>query len=317
MGQAVFRNILGGGLAQGLTGTSCGSRRWLRERARPSQIAKKIYTLDNPETSKNWPPLDLVGNPINGKYCRDIIHALNVQEMERMRALRPFPMPEVRPGDLVEVKYELSRSQQTFAVFQGFCVEVRNKMLSSSFILKNTYDGVAVEQLVPRYSPRVLGVRILQALMPRTPRVDPRPINRNYRYHYQNFARGKYSWGKRLHWRFHTPMRPGIMSLEPRIRRELANLRQRYRMQRAEARLPPYIYPGPYHIHRRQTREIKAERYRRMLVYAWDERQQRALKKRRLREKHAWGRYRIEKEPKITALSDLPSYHPLKQNLPK
>ena len=28
-----------------------------------------------------------------------------------------------------------------------------------------------------------------------------------------------------------------------------------------------------YHITRRQTREISAERYRRMLIYAWDERQ--------------------------------------------
>lgn len=29
-----------------------------------------------------------------------------------------------------------------------------------------------------------------------------------------------------------------------------------------QAKLPPYIFPGPYHITRRQTREISAERYR-------------------------------------------------------
>ena len=29
-------------------------------------------------------------------------------------------------------------------------------------------------------------------------------------------------------------------------------------------------------------------------------------------EKHKWGRYKIDKEPRITALSDLPDYHPLK-----
>jgi len=234
-----------------------------------------------------------------------------------MRQQRPFPMPKVRLGDMIEVKYELSRSQQTFAVFQGFCVEVRNKWLNSAFVLKNTYDGVGVEQLVPRYSPRVLNVRVVHSLQPRSPRLDPRPQTRNYRHMWHYYVRGKYSRGKRMLWKFHTPQRPGIMSLEPRIRRELANIRLRYQMQRAEARLPPYIFPGPYHVTRRQTREVKAERYRRMLVYAWDERQQRAAKKRRLREKHKWGVFKIDKEPKQTALDDLPAYHPLMGNLPK
>lgn len=234
-----------------------------------------------------------------------------------MRRQRPFAMPNFQPGDMLEVRYELSRSQQTFAVFQGFCTEVRNKHLNSAFVLKNTYDGVGVEQLVPRYSPRVLGVRVVHALKPRVPKVDPRPPTRNYRYMWHYYVRGKYSKGKRLLWRFHMPQRPGIMSMEPRIRRELANIRRRYQMQRAEAQLPSYIFPGPYHITRRQTREVKAERYRRMLIYAWDERQQREAKKRRLREKHKWGVYKIDKEPKTTALTDLPNYHPLKENLPK
>lgn len=289
----------------------------MRERARVSKVFDKVYTIDNPIVAKTWPPLEEVGDPISPKRCRDIMHHLNVQEMERMRRLRPFLMPKFQPGDLLEVQYELSRSQQTFAVFQGFCTEVRNKWLNSAFVMKNTYDGVGVEQLVPRYSPRVLGVRVVHSLQPRVPRVDPRPPTRNYRYMWHYYVRGKYSKGKRLLWKFHTPQRPGIMSLEPRIRRELANIRRRYQMQRAEADLPPYIFPGPYAITRRQTREVKAERYRRMLVYAWDERQQREEKKRRLREKHRWGTYKIDKEPKTTALSDLPSYHPLMDNLPK
>ncbi|CAE8726771.1 unnamed protein product [Polarella glacialis] len=261
--------------------------------------------------------MDQVGDPMTPKRCRDIMHSLHVQEIEKMRKLRPFPMPSIRLGDLVEIKYELSRSQQTFAVFQGFCVELRHKWLNSGFVLKNTYDGVGVEQLVPRYSPRVLAVRVVQALQPRSERVDKRPASRSYRYAWHYFVRGKYSWGKRLRWRYHTPQRPGIMSLEPKMRRELAGIRRRYQMQREEAQLPAYIFPGPYHVTRRQTREIKAERYRRMLVYAWDERQQREQKKKRLVDKHKWGKYRIDKEPTTSALSDLPSYHPLMDNLPK
>eukprot|EP00928_Gymnodinium_smaydae_P087470 TRINITY_DN71731_c0_g1_i1.p1 TRINITY_DN71731_c0_g1~~TRINITY_DN71731_c0_g1_i1.p1 ORF type:complete len:328 (-),score=56.19 TRINITY_DN71731_c0_g1_i1:83-1066(-) len=292
-------------------------RRFLRERPRPSRAQDKIFTLDNPKVAKNWPPPEQVGDPISPKRCRDIMHQLNVQEVERMRAQRPFPMPKIAPGDLVEVKYELSRSQQTHAVFQGFCVEVRNKWLNSGFVLKNTYDGVGVEQLIPRYSPRLLSVRVVRPLNPRPPRMDPRPPTRNYRHMWHYFQRGKYSVGKRLWWRFHTPQKPGIMSLEPKIRRELANLRRRYQMLRTEAQLPAYIFPGPYHVTRRQTREVKAEQYRRMLVYAWDERQRREQKKQRLREKHRWGSYKINREPTTTALTELPDYHPLAGNLPK
>jgi len=289
----------------------------LRERARPATASKNIFTLENPVYGKSWPPLEEIGDPITPVKCRDIMHHLKVMEIDRMRRHRPFPMPIIRPGDLVEVKYELSRSQQTFAVFQGFCVEVRNKWLNSAFVLKNTYDGVGVEQLIPRYSPRLLNVMVVRPLEPKVKRIDPRPMNRSHRYMWHNYKRGKYSKGRRFLWRFHTPQRPGILSLEPRIRRELAQLRLRYQMQRAEARLPPYIFPGPYHLTRRQTREIKAERYRRMLIYAWDERQIREQKKRRLHDKHRWGKYTIDKEPKTTALTDLPSYHPLMDNLPK
>mmetsp|Transcript_73819 Transcript_73819/g.175734 ORF Transcript_73819/g.175734 Transcript_73819/m.175734 type:complete len:316 (-) Transcript_73819:36-983(-) len=292
--------------------------RGLRERAMPSRAAQKIYTIDNPVTACHWPPLqDVQEPPITPKRCRDIMHHLHVQEMDRMRQQRSFPMPKINPGDLVEVKYELSRSQQTFAVFQGFCIEVRNKWLNSAFILKNAYDGVGVEQLIPRYSPRLLSVRVVRALQPQPPRVDPRPQSRNYRYMWWTYVRGRFGRGRRLYWRHTVPQKQGIMSLEPRLKRELTRLRRRYQMQRAEAKLPPYIFPGPYHLTRRQTREVKAEMFRRMLIYAWDERQQRAERKKRLREKHRWGQYRIDKDPKITALSDLPAYHPLMGNLPK
>jgi len=84
-------------------------------------------------------------------------------------------------------------------------------------------------------------------------------------------------------------------------------------MQRVEAKLPPYIFPGPYQITRRQTREVKAELERRMLVYAWDERRKRQEKKRRMRVKQKWGVYKM---PRLDggatpAIDKLPSYHAL------
>jgi len=286
-------------------------QRWMRLRARESKASAQNYSIDNPITAKTWPPLEEVGEPITLPRCREIIHHLHLEEMEKLKAQRTFIMPDIRPGDLVEVRYELSRSQQTFAVFQGYCVEVRNKRLNSNFILKNTYDGVGVEQLFPFYSPRILDVRMIRAL-PRREKVCPLPRTRNYRYMWQHYVRGKYSRGKKTFWK-DTPVKAGIMSLEPRIRKELSQIRTRYQMQRKEANLPPYIFPGPYSITRRQTREVKAEMHRRMLIYAHDDRRQRLEKIKKREAKSKWGVFRMEREHHVApAVTRLPADHPLK-----
>merc|ERR1719234_2451612 len=102
------------------------------------------------------------------------------------------------------------------------------------------------------------------------------------------------------------------MSLEPRIRKELSLLRRRYAMQRKEANLPPYIFPGPYSITRRQTREVKAEMHRRMLIYAQDDRRQRSERLRKRRERAQWGVFKMRTPEVAPALTRLPEDHVLK-----
>jgi len=286
------------------------TRRWMRYRAKESKASAHNFSIDNPITAKDWPPLKEVGEPITLPRCREIIHHLHLEEMKKLKEQRTFLMPDIRPGDLIEVRYELSRSQQTFATFQGYCVEVRNKRLNSNFILKNTYDGVGVEQLFPFYSPRILDVRMIRAL-PRKEKVCPLPRTRNYRYMWQHYVRGKYSRGKKTFWK-DTPVKAGIMSLEPRIRQELSRIRTQYQMQRKEANLPPYIFPGPYSITRRQTREVKAEMHRRMLIYAHDDRRQRSEKLRKRAAKSKWGVFKMREPEVAPAVTRLPADHPLK-----
>lgn len=94
------------------------------------------------------------------------------------------------------------------------------------------------------------------------------------------------------------------------MRKTLGQLRRVYQMQRHAAGLPPYIFPGPYHITRRQTREVRAEMERRMRVYAWDDRRKRIEKKRKLRKKHEWTRFKIARVDKnSTPVKDRLSGH--------
>ena len=233
-----------------------------------------------------------------------------------MKKQRSFVMPRVNLGDLVQVRYELSRTQQTFSVFEGYCISIAKKGLNASFSLKNTYDGVGVEQLFPFHSPRLLDVRILKPAAPLVSRGRSQRktlTNRNYRYRWQYYVRHLYSEGFRVRWR-QIRQHPGVMSLEPRIKRELANLRRQYVMMRQEAGLPAYVWPGPYSVHLRQSKEVNAERMRRMLVYAWDAKR---MDKKKIDAKRPRWRRGLVSQP-ASILNSLPRDHVLAPgNFPK
>ena len=298
--------------------TKTGARQ-IRMRAKEAATLQRKFTADNPVTASNWPPPLKPGEPrvISKDYCRSLMKSLELEEQAKLQCKLPFSMPSINEGDLVEVKYELSRTKQSFSTFQGYCVQVRRKRLNGGFVLKNTFDGIGVEQFFPFLSPRIINVTVMKALKNARPMTLEvlKPRTRNYRYQWHRLVRHRHSEGKRVHWRM-LRQNPGILSLEPKLRTELNILRRRYNNLRVEAGLPPYLWPGPYHIHQRQSREVTAEQNRRMLVYAWDERRMRATRKAAQNRKQKWGVFSLEK--KARSDSPLPVYHPLSPgNLPK
>lgn len=280
-----------------------------------SQSRSKLLAINNafsepssliPPTS--WPPVSQMQGDnmrVTKPYCRKLLKEIEVGEIARMKKLRSFVMPRIALGDFVQVRYELSRTQQTFSVFEGYCIKIAKKGLNASFSLKNTYDGVGVEQLFPFHSPRLLDVRVLKQVKliekSASSRNSNRRVltNRNYRYRWQYYVRHLYSEGFRVRWR-QIRQHPGVMSLEPRIKREIANLRRQYAMMREEAGLPAYVWPGPYSVHLRQAKEVNAERMRRMLVYAWDAKR---LEKKRIDSRRPrWSR-RLPLQPQLVTKS--------------
>ncbi|CBZ55293.1 hypothetical protein NCLIV_057160 [Neospora caninum Liverpool] len=224
-------------------------------------------------------------------------------------------VPLFGPGDLMEVKYELSRSQQTFATFQGYCVEVRKKRLNSSFVLRNSYEGIGVEQRIPLYSPRIISLKVVTSCA--SPTQDfllqrHKPLSRDYRYKWKYNFRGR--WSRRI-----GKHKPGIRSVEKKIRQRIVRIRKRYMGQRIEAGLPPYVWGGPYPQYgRKRSLFIRGEMYRRMLIYSFDERRRRAETLRKRRAAVKWGVFKLRKPLVPPALTALPTYHPLYPgNLPK
>ncbi|CAD7922303.1 unnamed protein product [Amoebophrya sp. A120] len=294
--------------------------RFLRERVRKSNAWDDVYTLENPKYGKTWPPdMSEIGEPNTLPRMRNLMHQLQVEEMQKLEQERSYKMPKLGLGDLVTVKYELSRSQQTFATFTGYCVGLRKRRAASAMVLKNTYDGIAVQQLLPIYNPRLLSVRVdkeaSKLVTEEQLKVDRRKKSRNYRNNWQYYKLGRWRSSNRKYW-WRRPARSGILNVENKLRTEYAHLRKRYAVQRAAAGLPPYIHPGPYHITRRQTREVRAEMERRMLVHAWDERRLRFAKLARRKRQQRWGICHVKrKESNVRrgshAKERLPGYHVL------
>uniref|UniRef100_A0A0G4F988 50S ribosomal protein L19, chloroplastic n=1 Tax=Chromera velia CCMP2878 TaxID=1169474 RepID=A0A0G4F988_9ALVE len=286
------------------------TRRHLRQRLIQSPAREKWYNMDNPVTAKNWPPLHLVGEQLTQERCRELMHHLQLLEMDRMRKARPFQMPKINPGDLVEVRYELTRTKQTFAVFQGYCIQIRKKRICSSFVLKNAYDGVGIEQLFPKYSPRILDVKVVRALQnPQRPHM--KPITRDYRYRWHYNVRHKHSRTTHVH-------KPGVRTMEFKVRDRLRQLKWNYMRSRVAAGLPPYIQKGPYPVYQSRMKLVRAEGARRKKIYAFDWARRRAVRWRRIHLKRRFGIFSMQREPKMPAVSALPNYHPLAPgNLPK
>ncbi|KAF8821808.1 ribosomal protein L19 protein [Cardiosporidium cionae] len=240
--------------------------RGLRVRIKQSSAEQSIFNLENPRFVNEWPPIDQIGHPITPFRCRETLRHLEILEVQKLQQMRKFQMPRICLGDLVEVRYELCRTKQTFAVFQdlyirsvssnfftGFCVDLRLKGLGSSFVLKNTYDGVGVEQLFPFYSVRLLNVRVIRSVKnTNTEEIlkaqMQKPSTRDYRYKWHYNIRHKFERSLGKH-------KPGIRSMEPKIRRRLQKIARKYLRQRIESGLPPYVWRGPYNIlSRRRSR---------------------------------------------------------------
>lgn len=57
--------------------------------------------------------------------------------------------------------------------------------------------------------------------------------------------------------------------METKIRSRVSKILRRYMRQRIAANLPPYVWGGPYPRRReKQSKEVRGEVYRRMLVYS-------------------------------------------------
>ena len=94
-----------------------------------------------------------------------------------------------------------------------------------------------------------------------------------------------------MYW-WRTPIAPGRIPAESLVKKEIAMARYKYALQRKQANLPNYVFPGPYPITKRWSweKEVTADMNRRAMVYALDARNERIGRLRGRRRRSSIGR---------------------------
>lgn len=105
-------------------------------------------------------------NPV--KRAKSLLQTLQQEECTRLvnsgEARHGDLLRNIQAGDVVELKLRTSMTDPgaPLRTLVGLCIAARHRSVNSSFLIRNVYDGVAVEHSIMAYSPWIQSARILE-----------------------------------------------------------------------------------------------------------------------------------------------------------
>lgn len=82
-------------------------------------------------------------------------------QMEQLKGVKVIP--SFAPGDQIIVSVEIAEgTTKRIQAFEGLCIARKNRGLASTFTVKKTSHGEAVERIFPLYSPRVAKIEVVR-----------------------------------------------------------------------------------------------------------------------------------------------------------
>eukprot|EP00250_Pteridium_aquilinum_P001323 c11531_g1_i1 orf=286-846(-) len=94
------------------------------------------------------------------KTAAHIMQILDREAVAEAKALRP--VPELRPGDVVQLRVEVPENKRRVSSFRGIVMAIRRSGLQSTFRIRRFLAGVGVELLFPLYSPNIKEMKVLE-----------------------------------------------------------------------------------------------------------------------------------------------------------
>ncbi len=107
----------------------------------------------------HWPPIMPEPTKLQGKQ---LLNSLLHEEVQNMKRLRLFHVPDIRTGDVIEIKYLFSLSEQLGNILQGVVTSRRKKQsYDSSFTIVTMIAGSKVIMDFKEMSPLLVDMKLI------------------------------------------------------------------------------------------------------------------------------------------------------------
>ncbi|KAI0500273.1 hypothetical protein KFK09_018483 [Dendrobium nobile] len=90
----------------------------------------------------------------------DIMGILNKSAIEASEKQRP--VPDLRTGDIVEIKLEVPENKRRLSVYKGIIISKQNAGIHTTIRIRRIIAGIGVEIVFPIYSPNIKEIKVVK-----------------------------------------------------------------------------------------------------------------------------------------------------------
>ncbi|EOA13939.1 hypothetical protein CARUB_v10027056mg [Capsella rubella] len=89
----------------------------------------------------------------------DVMGILNKKAIEVSEKVRP--VPELRTGDIVEIKLEVPENRRRLSIYKGIVISRQNAGIHTTIRIRRIIAGIGVEIVFPIYSPNIKEIKVV------------------------------------------------------------------------------------------------------------------------------------------------------------
>ncbi|KAF3565293.1 hypothetical protein DY000_02013703 [Brassica cretica] len=113
-------------------------------------VAETVEAAEVEEAKPPWKPRTKLG---------DVMGILNQKAIEVSEKVRP--VPEIRTGDIVEIKLEVPENRRRLSIYKGIVMSRQNAGIHTTIRIRRIIAGIGVEIVFPIYSPNIKEIKVV------------------------------------------------------------------------------------------------------------------------------------------------------------
>ncbi|KAF8096239.1 hypothetical protein N665_0313s0011 [Sinapis alba] len=113
-------------------------------------VAETVETTEVEEAKTPWKPRTKLG---------DVMGILNQKAIDVSEKVRP--VPEIRTGDIVEIKLEVPENRRRLSIYKGIVMSRQNAGIHTTIRIRRIIAGIGVEIVFPIYSPNIKEIKVV------------------------------------------------------------------------------------------------------------------------------------------------------------